>query len=760
MSRIHTFLLTAAAVATVHALLPLPRAAGGEVRMHVEGTNTYIQVRGDKDDDWRIQTSDDMLTWTNAAGLTTLLSGDGDAPLRSIGACDSSQRFYRALKTDGLYDITLLRSISLTFTQSNWQSLLTTGRTTGSNTLANLIMDNGAAIGGVGVRYRGNTSFTGLGGGGAPTKKSVNIDINYTNETSDLMGYKTVNLNNAYGDETVMRESIYFHTMQHYTVCPQASLAKLYINGDYWGVYSFAQQENGDLIKDWFPSNAGDRWRAPNMPAGGGGGGGPGGGGTSGSGNSALAYLGASIATYQSNYELKTDNSTNAWERLLHATDVLNNTASTELRDKVEDVLAVDRWLWFLAIENIFADDDSYFNKGADYEFYYEPESGRIHPVEHDGNEAFVAGDTQLSPVEGATSAARPVLYKLLPIAELRQRYLAHMRTVLQEWFNPTALTPLIDGLSALSLEAIVADTKKGYTMTAYNTDLAAVKTFVASRYKFLTNHAELKPVPPTIVAVYGPATAPSATETPFVTAEVRSNGTDGVSSVWLYYRSRSYGRFVTGQMFDDGAHGDGTAGDGIFGGATTNFPAGTKVRFYIEARSANTAKAASYSPARAEEVTYHYRVGLTTATNTPVVLNELMAANSTVLADPQGDYDDWIELHNITDQEVDLSGHYLTDEPNNPRKWAFPADTRIPADGYLLVWADENGADTPGLHASFKLDSSGESVYLIDTDARLNVVLDAVTFGAQETDRSFGRAGNDSDVWSVMEPTPGASNR
>lgn len=757
MSRTNALLLAAAAVVAVQVLLPVPGVTGGEVRLQVDGTNTFIQVRGDMDNDWRVQTSSDLVTWTNATALGTLLAGDKDAPLRSIAPLGESQRYYRALKTGGLYDVTLLRTISLTFTQSNWQTLLTSGRTTGSNTLANLVMDNGATVTGVGVRYRGNTSFTGMGGA-APTKKSVNIDINYTNETCDLMGYSTLNLNNAYGDETIMREAVYFHTMQHYTVCPQGGLVRLYINGDYWGVYSFPQQQNGDLIKNWCPSNDGDRWRAPNMPTGGGGGpGGPGGGG---SGNSALAYLGTNIAAYKSNYELKTDNSTNAWERLLHATDVLNNTPAAQLRDKVEDVLAVDRWLWFLAIENIFADDDSYFNKGADYMFYYEPESGRIHPVEHDGNESFVAGDTQLSPVQGATSTTRPVLYRLLSIPELRQRYLAHMRTVLQEWFNPTALPPLINQFSALSLDAITADTKKGYTMTSYNTDLASLKTFVANRYKFLTNHAELKPVAPTITAVFAPATTPTATEAPFVTAEVHANATDGLDSVWLYYRAKNYGRFATGQMFDDGAHGDGAAGDNVFGAATTNYPAGTKVRFFIEARSANTAKAASFSPARAEEETYKYRVGLTTAANTPVVINELMASNKSALADPQGEYDDWIELHNLTDQEVDLTGHYLTDEPNNPRKWAFPADTRIPADGYLLVWADENGSDTPGLHASFKLDASGEQIYLIDTDARLNAVLDAITFGAQETDRSFGRAAADSDVWSVMDPTPGMANR
>jgi len=247
-------------------------ASEGEVRLQTAGGVSYIQVRGDEDDDWRFQVSTDLLTWSDATALGTLLSGGAKtAPWRSAGSSAAPHCYYRAIKTAGLFDPTLLRTISLTFAQANWQTLLANGRTTGTNVLCSLTMDNGATNYGVGARYKGNSSYTGMGGS-APTKKSLNIELDYTNSESRLMGYKTINLNNAYGDETIMREPLYFDVMQAYTVCPQACLAKLYINGAYWGVYSFAQQPNSDLMKEWFPSNDGDRWRAPNMGGGGGGG--------------------------------------------------------------------------------------------------------------------------------------------------------------------------------------------------------------------------------------------------------------------------------------------------------------------------------------------------------------------------------------------------------------------------------------------------------------------------------------------------------
>ena len=268
-----------------------------------------------------------------------------------------------------------------------------------------------------------------------------------------------------------------------------------------------------------------------------------------------------------------------------------------------------------------------------------------------------------------------------------------------------------------------------------------------------------MRALAPDIVAVYDPTNRPGPTEAPIITAQVEPAGTNGIDSVWLYWRDKTYGVFSRAQMFDDGAHGDGSAGDGLFGGATTNFPAGHKIHYYVEARSANTNKSAVFAPRRAEIDPYSYRVGLVSAPSTPVVINEVMASNTSTIADPQGEFDDWIELHNVTDAEVDLSGWHLSDEPNNPRKWQFPDGTKIPARGFLLVWADEDGLDTPGLHASFKLSAEGEAIFLTDTDANQNAVLDSLDYELQQTDRSYGRPAANPDEFIPMNPTPGAAN-
>ena len=83
------------------------------------------------------------------------------------------------------------------------------------------------------------------------------------------------------------------------------------------------------------------------------------------------------------------------------------------------------------------------------------------------------------------------------------------------------------------------------------------------------------------------------------------------------------------------------------------------------------------------------------------------MAVNNTTIVDEEGKYEDWIELYNPTDSPISLSGLFLTDNPENITKWECP-DVNVPAKGYLLIWADEDGADGE-LHANFKISSTSE---------------------------------------------------
>jgi len=144
-----------------------------------------------------------------------------------------------------------------------------------------------------------------------------------------------------------------------------------------------------------------------------------------------------------------------------------------------------------------------------------------------------------------------------------------------------------------------------------------------------------------------------------------------------------------------------------------------------------------------------------------PLVINEVVASNGTANADLQGQYDDWIEIHNCGDMPVDMGGMYLTDNPDDPTKWQMPTDTpaltTVAAQGYLVIWADGDTQDD-GLHAGFKLDADGEEVALFGIDGP--TCIDQMAFPALAMDLSYGRHPDAADQWRFFpEPTPGAEN-
>ena len=137
--------------------------------------------------------------------------------------------------------------------------------------------------------------------------------------------------------------------------------------------------------------------------------------------------------------------------------------------------------------------------------------------------------------------------------------------------------------------------------------------------------------------------------------------------------------------------------------------------------------------------------------------INEFLASNSTTNSDESGEFDDWIELYNPTDETLDLSNLYLTDNPNNLTKWQFPeASSTIQPGGFLLIWSDEDGSQGP-LHANFKLSASGEFIALVDSNGLS--IIDSLSFGTQTPDVSFGRVFDGGDIWASMSPTPASSN-
>jgi len=135
------------------------------------------------------------------------------------------------------------------------------------------------------------------------------------------------------------------------------------------------------------------------------------------------------------------------------------------------------------------------------------------------------------------------------------------------------------------------------------------------------------------------------------------------------------------------------------------------------------------------------------------IFINEFMASNDQMIADENGEFDDWVEIYNAGTTPFDLGGKYVTDDLAEPDKWQIPTSnptlTTIPPESYLIIWFD--GDEEQGeLHVKPKLGGNGEQIGLYDIDG--STPIDTLTFGEQTKDVSEGRFPDGSPAFVKLE--------
>lgn len=135
-----------------------------------------------------------------------------------------------------------------------------------------------------------------------------------------------------------------------------------------------------------------------------------------------------------------------------------------------------------------------------------------------------------------------------------------------------------------------------------------------------------------------------------------------------------------------------------------------------------------------------------------PIQLSEVMASNNGSLADENGEYPDWIELHNTSDSDFNLEGYSLTDKVEKRDKFIFPSFT-IKAGEYLIIYADgKNTVDTENriIHLPYSINATAEDVLLYNSMGEL---LGQIAITNAQTNVSYGIDGQ------FKTPTPGKEN-
>ncbi len=142
------------------------------------------------------------------------------------------------------------------------------------------------------------------------------------------------------------------------------------------------------------------------------------------------------------------------------------------------------------------------------------------------------------------------------------------------------------------------------------------------------------------------------------------------------------------------------------------------------------------------------------------VFINEVQTRNTSYFADPAGEFDQWIEVFNPNNYQINLANYYVSVN-GNPQQWQIPNNnpyrTFIPANSFRLIWCDNQPAQDAN-HAPFTLDGEGGTITITGPN---QAQLDSYTYGDIAENASYGRQSDGAPNSIIFnQPTPTMTNQ
>lgn len=598
---------------------------------------------------------------------------------------------------------------------------------------ATFVFDNGTVrdtLTHVGFRLRGNTSRK-------ASKKSFKVSFNEYMDGQDYYGLEKMNLNGEHNDPSISRSKLCFDLLRYMEVpASRANHVRLYINGNYFGLYAnvehideeFTQSRfgsKGNLYKCFYGAN--------------------------------LAYRGAAAGNYKlSYYELKKPFGSTDYQDLATFIDVLNNTADNKFGCALENVFNVNSYLKCVAMDVLTGNWDGPNYNMNNFYLYHNPRTNLFEYIPYDLDNTlgidFVGRDWSDRDVYtwSKGNTGRPLFDKIIARPRYRAKFTAILRNTMDEYFNPATMNPKIDSLRGLIKDAALEDEYRtydyGYTDLDFNNAFSffsrdhvdyGIKDYIAKRVTACYNQLD-------VVTNTGPIPYWYTHEIDYVNDSVtfllNSKGDFPMRAAEVMYNWDAQSAIWADMLRP-------TAEDNTYS-LTLHWPSGFNTLAFLF-RMTDSAGVTSQLPSCDMYTIQKRRYDL------PFYINELKADNEEGITDEEGKAEDWIELYYDGDGFVNSGLLFLTDDLQKPRKYPLSLGT-VAAKSFHLIWADDDEDDGP-LHANFKLGKAGDEVALFDAQGEL---IDWVQYDEQTTDISWGRSTDGGEAWQFFqEPTPRASN-
>ena len=383
---------------------------------------------------------------------------------------------------DSLFTGIQVHNINIRFSQTNyWDSLIFYYNQGLEQYISATVIANGQTFNNVGVRLKGNSSFT------APNnKKSFRLSFNEFVSGQKWNGLKGVHLNNFWNDPSFIREKLHLDYCQTAGIAaPRCNYTRLYINDTLFAFYSLVEHVNSNFLTSRFGTNEGDYFKAVD------------GIGTSSELFSDFKWYGNDTAQYINRYELKSDYFPGTWQKLVSFIDTINHSSNTAA--SYFNNINLNSYYKAMAVDNLLGNMDAYVYSGRNFYAYFPPPSNKMEWIVWDASLSIGAlpggpSNIETLPVTYVESdTGRPLLSKIMNDPILKNEYLYAFCNIFLYNFTTAKLFPKIDSIANIIRPFVYEDPRKMFSNAQFETNIVSDIIVSGSRKPGLKSYISLR---------------------------------------------------------------------------------------------------------------------------------------------------------------------------------------------------------------------------------------------------------------------------
>jgi len=302
---------------------------------------------------------------------------------------------YLTLDSDYIFDDDKLPTFELTIPEENYSYI--NSDPTAEEYVEGSLTFEGETVGPIGVRYKGSigafvgcvsgADWTNPSGSKTCTKLSMKIKMNWLDGDDKFYGLKKLQFHSMNLDDSQMRERMGYYLFREMGIAaPRCVHARLFINGEYNGLFALVEQIDGRFTRENFDNGKGNLYKEiwPLK--------------SNGQANSEAAFIDA----------LETNEDENPTAAIIREfAEELSVAPEAEVRQLVESKMSIEEILSYAVVDRTIRVDDGAFHWYCDgndcsnhnYYWYEDPSEERLHLIPWDMDNTFENIITDQNPV-------------------------------------------------------------------------------------------------------------------------------------------------------------------------------------------------------------------------------------------------------------------------------------------------------------------------------------------------------------------------